>query len=115
MSGLFSALRQLLCLAALVLAPLAARAAEPPPLSDYGNLPDIESMALSNDGTRLAAVMTIGGERVVLLMTAELDTLRMMRIEKAKVRGLEWVGNDHPVRGDSTGPTLPGDRKHPLQ
>ena len=97
MSCIFSALRRLLCLAAIVFAPFAATAAEPPPLSAYGNLPDIESMALSNDGSRLAAVMTIGGERVVVLMTAELDTLRMLRIEEAKVRGLEWIGNDHVV------------------
>jgi dipeptidyl aminopeptidase/acylaminoacyl peptidase len=97
MSDLIRAVRRLVCLAALVLAPVAAAAAEPPPLAAFGNLPDIENMALSNDGSRLAAVMTIGGERVVLLMTAELDTLRMMRIEQAKIRGLEWVGNDHVV------------------
>ncbi len=95
MFRVFSAVRKLFWLAALILAPHAAHAAEAPPLSAYGNLPDIESMALSNDGSRLAAVMTIGGERVVLLMTAELDTLRMLRIEQAKVRGLEWIGNHH--------------------
>jgi dienelactone hydrolase len=97
MSNLLNALLRLLGLAAFLLAPLAANAAEPPPLSAYGSLPDIESMVLSNDGSRLAAVMTIGGERVVILMTAELETLRMLRIEQAKVRGLEWVGNDHVV------------------
>ena len=97
MSNVLKALARLLGLAALVFAPLAARAAEPPPLTAFGNLPDIESMALSNDGSRLAAVMTIGGERVVVLMTAQLDTLRMLRIEEAKVRGLEWIGNDHVV------------------
>ena len=97
MSNVLKALARLLGLAALVFAPLAASAAEPPPLTAFGNLPDIESMALSNDGSRLAAVMTIGGERVVVLMTAQLDTLRMLRIEEAKVRGLEWIGNDHVV------------------
>ena len=96
MSYLVRTARGLLCLAALVLTPFAA-AADAPPLSAFGNLPDIESMALSNDGTRLAAVMTIGGERVVLLMTDQLDTLRMMRIEEAKVRGLEWIGDDQVV------------------
>jgi len=97
MPDILKAFTRLLCLAALIVAPLAASAAEPPPLSAYGSLPDIESMALSNDGSRLAAVMTIAGERVVILMTAELDTLRMLRIEQAKVRGLAWVGNDHVV------------------
>jgi hypothetical protein len=97
MFHVFSVLRRLWGLAVLVFAPFVAAAAEPPPLSAYGNLPDIERMALSNDGSRLAAVMTIGGERVVVLMTAELDTLRMTKIEEAKVRGLEWVGSDHVV------------------
>jgi dipeptidyl aminopeptidase/acylaminoacyl peptidase len=97
MFHVFSVLRRLSCLAVLVFAPFVVAAAEPPPLSAYGNLPDIENMALSNDGSRLAAVMTVGGERVVLLMTAELDTLRMTKIEEAKVRGLEWVGSDHVV------------------
>src|SRR6478752_2141206 len=106
MSRIFTALRQLLCFAALAFAPLVAHAAEPPPLSAFGNLPDIEDMALSNDGTRLAAVMTIGGERVVVLMTAELDTLRMLRIEQAKVRGLEWIGNDYVVVEVSNTETL---------
>jgi pimeloyl-ACP methyl ester carboxylesterase len=73
MSHLARVARRLLWLAALVLAPFAATAAEPPPLAAFGSLPDIENMALSNDGSRLAAVMTIGGERVVLLMTAQLD------------------------------------------
>ncbi len=95
MSRIFIAVRHVLCLVALALMTATAQAAEAPPLTAFGNLPDIENMALSNDGSRLAAVMTIGGERVVLLMTAELDTLRMMRIEQAKVRGLEWIGNDH--------------------
>jgi len=97
MPNILKAFVRLLGLAALVGAPLAANAAEPPPLSAYGSLPDIESMALSNDGSRIAAVMTIGGERVVVLLTAELETLRMLRIEEAKVRGLEWIGNDHAV------------------
>jgi hypothetical protein len=92
MSGIFSAMRRLACVAALVMRPLRGDSRRTPPLSAFGNLPDIESMALSNDGSRLAAVMTIGGERVVVLMTAELDTLRMLRIEEAKVRGLEWIG-----------------------
>ncbi|HSQ96989.1 MAG TPA: alpha/beta fold hydrolase [Croceibacterium sp.] len=69
-------------------------AAEPPPLSAYGNLPGIERMALSNDGSRLAAVMSIKGERVVVLLNSKFETLRMMRLEDAKVRSMDWVGND---------------------
>ena len=108
MSNILKAFLRLVGLAALILAPLAARAADPAPLAAYGSLPDIETMALSHSGQRLAAVMSIGGERVVLLMTAELDTLRMMRLEDAKVRSMEWVGDDRLVvqvsRTETLGP-----------
>ena len=108
MSKILVALKCLLCLAALIVAPLAARAAEPAPLAAYGSLPDIESMALSHSGERLAAVMSIGGERVVLLMTSEIDTLRMLRLEEAKVRSMEWIGEDRVVvqvsRTETLGP-----------
>lgn len=99
---------RVLCAATLLFAAPTSMAAEPPPLSAYGNLPDIESMALSHSGERLAAVMSIGGERVVLMMTSELDTLRMMKLEDAKVRGMEWVGDDNLVvqvsRTETLGP-----------
>jgi len=108
MANILKALLRLACLAALIVMPLAARAAGPPPLAAFGSLPDIEQMALSHSGQRLAAVMSIGGERVVLMMTAELDTLRMMRLEDAKVRSMEWVGDDRLIvqvsRTETLGP-----------
>jgi dipeptidyl aminopeptidase/acylaminoacyl peptidase len=85
--------RTVICVVALFVV-AAASAAEPPPLSAYGNLPDIETVALSSDGSRLAAVMSIKGERVVVLLTDKLKTIRMMRLEDAKVRSLDWVGSD---------------------
>ncbi|MEO6388792.1 MAG: alpha/beta fold hydrolase [Croceibacterium sp.] len=97
MSFVFKVFVRLIGVALLIGAPCAVSAAEPPPLSAYGNLPDVEMMALSNSGERLAAVMKIGGERVVLLMTSELDPLRMMKLEDAKVRSMEWIGDDHVV------------------
>jgi dipeptidyl aminopeptidase/acylaminoacyl peptidase len=92
-----------------------AWAADPPPLAAYGNLPDIETMALSNDGSRIAAVMTIKGERVVVLMSDKLQTIRMMRLQDAKVRSLDWVGNDALVvemsRTEILGPEYIGSSK----
>jgi dienelactone hydrolase len=87
----------LVCLVALAAVSVPVLAAEPLPLSEYGKLSDIERIALSNNGERLAAVMTLGGERVVLLLTSRLDTLRIMRLEDAKVRSLEWVGDNYAV------------------
>jgi dienelactone hydrolase len=107
MPSIFNGLRRLIGLAALILAAPAAHAAEPPPLAAYGKLPDVESMAMSHSGQRLAAVRTIGGERVVLMMTSELDVLRMMRLEDAKVRGMDWIGDDFLVVQVSRTETLP--------
>jgi pimeloyl-ACP methyl ester carboxylesterase len=109
MGRILKVFRQLAWFVALALAPLSAQAAEPLPLSEYGGLPDIERIALSNSGERLAAVMTIGDERALLLLTDKLDTLRIMRLEDAKVRSLEWIGDDHAVIEMSRTETLDPD------
>jgi len=91
----FKILRRLAAFVALLALPaMAGMAADPPPLAAYGRLPDIEDMALSNDGSHLAAIMSIKGERVVVLMTSKLETLRMMRLDDAKVRSMDWIGDD---------------------
>lgn len=97
MNGLFAVLRRALALAALVLTPVAAQAADPPPLAAFGNLPEIESMALSYSGNRIAAVMTIGGKRTLLMMNSELDQLRSLPLGDQKLRSMEWVGDDRLV------------------
>ena len=74
--------------------PLAAQAADPPPLSAYGQLPEIEDMALSLSGTRLAALTTIRGERILLIMDDELRPLRTMAVDDVKVRSIDWIGDD---------------------
>src|SRR4029079_7225370 len=71
-----------------------AQAAEPPPLSAYGALPEVEDMALSLGGTRLAAISTIRGERLLLLMDDSLQILRRMTLGDVKVRSIDWVGED---------------------
>ena len=105
MANAFGVARQVLCAIALVAATLVA-AAEPPPIAAYGNLPDIETMALSNDGAHLAAVMTIKGERVVVLMTSQFKTMRMMRLDDQKVRSMDWVGPDSLIVETSRTETL---------
>ncbi|HEY7805984.1 MAG TPA: prolyl oligopeptidase family serine peptidase [Croceibacterium sp.] len=94
---------------ALTVVSAAVQAADPPPLPAYGNLPDIEQMALSNDGTRIAAVMSIKGERVVVLMNSDFKTLRMMRLEDQKVRSMDWVGPDSLIVETSRTETLDPD------
>ncbi len=93
----FVAFRRLVAPLLLVLAPFALNAAEPPPLAAYGDLPDIESVALSNSGTRVAAVMKVKGQRAVMLLTSDLKPLRVMPLQDAKVRSLAWIGDDDVV------------------
>ena len=97
MANVFIALRRLLLIAALIVAPQAAWAADPLPLSAYGNLPDVERVALSHSGERVAAVMASGGKRALLLMDAELEVLRTMPLTSEKVRSMEWIGDDRLV------------------
>ena len=70
-----------------------AQKAEPPPLSAYGELPEVEGVALSNSGDRLATIMTIGGQRVLLILTSQLDQLQSMPLKNEKIRSMEWVGD----------------------
>jgi dipeptidyl aminopeptidase/acylaminoacyl peptidase len=71
-----------------------AASAAPPPLSAYGNLPDIEDMAISPSGGNLAIVAQMQGQRELVL----LDPLRKVRsrvpIGTIKTRDLSWIGED---------------------
>jgi dipeptidyl aminopeptidase/acylaminoacyl peptidase len=63
-------------------------------LSAYGALPEVEDMALSIGGTRLAAITTIRGKRQLLIMDDGLRPLRTMAIDDVKVRSIDWIGED---------------------
>ena len=68
--------------------------AAPPELSAYGNLPDVEDMAIAPGGERLAAIARINGQRELLLLDAQRNVLRRSSLGDLKVRSLEWVGNE---------------------
>ena len=57
-------LRMALCVLAFVAAPVFA--AEPPPLSAYGDLPGVEEMAIAPGGARIAAISRVKQERKLL-------------------------------------------------
>lgn len=71
-----------------------AQTAAPPPLSVYGELPEVETVALSPSGNRLATVMTINGQRTLLMLTSDLDPLQTMPLKDEKIRSMDWVGDD---------------------
>ncbi len=81
-------------------------AAEPAPLSAYGDLPSVESVAISHDGKRIAAVSRIKQDRK-LLVTENGALISVTPILDMKVRRLDWVGDDIIVLEKSDSYDLP--------
>ncbi len=91
--------------ASACVAAIAAGAASP--LTVYGNLPAIEDMAMSPDGTKLAYVRTEGERRSVLIrQLGEPQPLGVFRVGDAKLRGIQWLddGNLLITRSSTGGP-----------
>ncbi len=100
--GLFGAIAVTSSLAGVLNSP--ARGADAPaPLEVYGRLPSLENLELSPDGKRMAFVRTHGDERnlyVVDLSTGK--KLGSARVGDTKLRGIEWMDNDHLLASVST-------------
>jgi dipeptidyl aminopeptidase/acylaminoacyl peptidase len=75
----------------LLLAPIAQAA--PPPLDAYGDLPRVEDIAISPDGTSTANVLQTDGDRRVVVIKAGKALLNASS-GTSKVRGIEWADND---------------------
>ncbi len=65
-----------------------------PPLSAYGELPEIESAALSPSGERIAALMTVNNSRLLIAFDGENNVISRTNVNDMKVRGFDWVGED---------------------
>ena len=90
---------------ALVLAAavaIMARAAGAAPLAAYGQLPDIEQVAISPDGARLAVLVAGGGERRILIREVDGSGEKLMSVGDIKVRQLTWAGPDDLLIASST-------------
>jgi dipeptidyl aminopeptidase/acylaminoacyl peptidase len=84
-----------------LLAPVPAISA--PPLAAYGQLPGISNVEVSPDGSKWAAIL--GDDTKAEIQIRELATNKLIAVtptEKAKARGLQWVGPDHLVATVST-------------
>ncbi|HEY7889275.1 MAG TPA: S9 family peptidase [Steroidobacteraceae bacterium] len=76
--------------------PSAAQSAPAVPLTVYGQLPSIEDVALSPDGSRMAYVRTQGELRVVFVATvADRKMIRWIKTGEEKLRHLRWADNDN--------------------
>jgi dipeptidyl aminopeptidase/acylaminoacyl peptidase len=78
------------------LSPLAAQAQNmpSPPLEYYGDLPSIEEAEVSPSGAYTALLMTMQGERVITILDAAGEPVKQIVVGDAKVRGIEWVGEE---------------------
>ena len=88
--------RNWFAVAALVWA--AAAAAAPPPVSLYGQLPNVQSIVLSPDGSKWAAVM--GDDKAAQIQVRTLVENQLLAVttaDKSKIRGVTWAGNDHVI------------------
>jgi len=71
-----------------------ALANEAPPLSAYGELPAIEDAALSPSGNRIAALLTVRGQRLLATFDSNNTMLSATNVDDMKVRSFDWVGED---------------------
>lgn len=66
------------------------------PLTVYGQLPNIENVALSPDGTRLAYVRTQGDLRIVFIANvADRKVICWVKAGNTKLRAIEWADRDN--------------------
>lgn len=72
-------------------APVTARPVEPPPLDAYGELPELEDLALSPSGNRLAALMTFKGSRMLVVLDGDHNPVRSFNAEDLKIRDFRFI------------------------
>ncbi len=82
--------------AALCALALAAPALAAPPIEAYGKLPAIEHVSLSPSGQRYAMIAVVGDTRKMVALTSDgSKPVVAGEIGAAKVRSVEWAGEDH--------------------
>jgi dipeptidyl aminopeptidase/acylaminoacyl peptidase len=67
------------------------------PLAAYGGLPSIESIKISPDGGKLVVVTSAGEDRALVVKTLPEGEIQRFAVGQAKVRRLDWVGNDKVI------------------
>jgi dienelactone hydrolase len=87
-------------------APLAAQVA-PPPLEAYGELPAIEGVALSPEGTRIAMLVTVRGERMLVVLDEAMNPLHRFDAADMKIRDFSFVDEDRMLLSTSSTEALP--------
>ena len=78
------------------------------PLETYGALPALEHVQISPSGDQLVYMLVVGDERAMLITDlATGATTGGIRVGAAKVRELQWVGEDHVLATTSVTGAIP--------
>lgn len=81
---------------AAMLGPTQVAKAAGVPLETYGRLPNLENVALSPDGTKLAFVRTNDTARILAIAQVSPNKLLgAAKVGELKLRDLQWADNDH--------------------
>lgn len=72
-------------------------AQESVPLSAYGALPDVEDAAISPSGDNIAVLLSQDGKRMLFFLNSEMKLTRHLAVGDAKVRGLQWIGDERLI------------------
>ncbi|WP_394727532.1 alpha/beta hydrolase family protein [Altererythrobacter sp. GH1-8] len=65
-----------------------------PPLSAYGQLPEIEDAAISPSGKHIAALLTVNDARVLAMFGEGNTLINRLNVDDLKIRSFDWVGED---------------------
>ncbi len=88
------ALATSLAIAATATTVMAQQQMPPPPLEYYGDLAAIEEAEISPSGSYTALLMTAQGNRMITVLDSSGTPVKQLVVGDAKVRGIEWVGDE---------------------
>ena len=74
----------------------------PPPIEAYGQLPGLDQVSISPDGTRLAFIGQVGDKRRLGVQTLAGQALGAVDLGDVKIRAISWLDNNHIVIVRST-------------
>jgi dipeptidyl aminopeptidase/acylaminoacyl peptidase len=74
-----------------------AAAAPPPPASAFGRLPQIQDIAISPDGAKIATVGGTGERRLITIAPVDGAKAVAVDIGRANVRSVRWAGDDYLI------------------
>ncbi len=90
-------------LAAVAALGLAAAARAVPPIAAFGHLPSVDLIAISPDGSKLAMVVSDAhGRQMQVRRVTDNGVIHVANVGLAKVRALQWAGDDHLLLTRST-------------